>query len=162
PELLDWLAVEFMDGGWSLKHLHRLIATSATYRQASRTSPDLLARDPYNRLLARGPRFRVDAEIVRDIALAASGLLDPEIRALRAAARAPRPSCSSRRPAPAPRSGGRHPARPGTAAPSTHSDTARSHIRCSSPSTRPMATPPASAALAPRRRARHSGHSTSR
>ena len=79
PELLDWLAVEFMDSGWSLKHLHRLIVTSATYRQSSRPTADLLARDPYNRLLARGPRFRVDAEMVRDIALAASGLLDPGI-----------------------------------------------------------------------------------
>jgi hypothetical protein len=79
PELLDWLAVEFMDGGWRLKHLHRLIVTSATYRQSSRVTPALLARDPYNRLLARGPRFRVDAELVRDIALAAGGLLDAEI-----------------------------------------------------------------------------------
>ncbi len=89
PELLDWLAVEFMDptpasGGsparcWSLKHLHRLIVTSATYRQSSRVSPDLFARDPDNRLLARGPRFRVEAEGVRDIALAASGLLTPEV-----------------------------------------------------------------------------------
>jgi hypothetical protein len=79
PELLDWLAVELMESGWGLKHLHRLIATSAVYRQSSRTTPELLARDPYNRLLARGPRFRVDAEIVRDIALAASGLLDPKI-----------------------------------------------------------------------------------
>ncbi|MCL6502767.1 MAG: DUF1553 domain-containing protein, partial [Pirellulales bacterium] len=75
PELLDWLAVEFMEAGWSLKHLHRLIVTSATYRQDSRVTPELLARDPYNRLLARGPRFRVEAEVVRDIALAASGLL---------------------------------------------------------------------------------------
>ena len=96
PELLDWLAVEFMDHGWSLKKLHRLIVTSATYRQSSRVTPELAARDPYNRLLARGPRFRVEAEIVRDIALAASGLLNP-----RSAARAcfrPRPSsCSCRR-----------------------------------------------------------------
>ena len=79
PELLDWLAVEFMESGWSLKHLHRLIANSATYRQSSRVTAPLLQRDPYNRLLARGPRFRVDAEIVRDIALSASGLLDPKI-----------------------------------------------------------------------------------
>jgi hypothetical protein len=79
PELLDWLAVELMESGWRLKHLHRLIATSAVYRQSSRVTPQLLARDPYNRLLARGPRFRVDAEIVRDIALAASGLIDPKI-----------------------------------------------------------------------------------
>jgi hypothetical protein len=79
PELLDWLAVEFMENGWSLKHLHRLIVSSATYAQASPVTPELLERDPYNKLLARGPRFRVDAEIVRDIALAASGLLNPEV-----------------------------------------------------------------------------------
>ena len=79
PELLDWLAVEFMESGWSLKHLHRLITGSATYRQSSRVTAPLVARDPYNRLLARGPRFRVDAELVRDIALSASGLLDPKI-----------------------------------------------------------------------------------
>jgi hypothetical protein len=79
PELLDWLAVEFMDQGWSIKKLHRLIVSSATYRQSSRVSPELLAKDPQNRLLARGPRFRVDAEIVRDIALSASGLLNPKI-----------------------------------------------------------------------------------
>ena len=75
PELLDWLAVELMDHNWSLKHIHRLIVTSATYQQSSRMTPELQARDPANRLLARGPRFRVDAEIVRDIALTASGLL---------------------------------------------------------------------------------------
>ena len=79
PELLDWLAVNFMDQGWSLKKLHRLIVTSAAYRESSRVTPDLLEKDPYNRLLARGPRFRVDAEIVRDIALSASGLLDPVV-----------------------------------------------------------------------------------
>ncbi len=79
PELLDWLAVEFMDNGWHLKNLHRLIVKSSTYRQSSKVSPESLAKDPSNRLLARGPRFRVDAEIVRDIALASSGLLDPEI-----------------------------------------------------------------------------------
>ena len=75
PELLDWLAVEFMESGWSLKRLHRLITTSATYRQSSRVSADLLHKDPENRLLARGPRFRVEGETVRDIALAVSGLL---------------------------------------------------------------------------------------
>jgi len=79
PELLDWLAVEFMDRGWSLKTMHRLIVTSATYRESSNVTPDLYARDPYNRLLARGPRIRVDAEVVRDISLAASGLLNPAI-----------------------------------------------------------------------------------
>jgi hypothetical protein len=79
PELLDWLAVEFMEEGWSIKNLHRLIVLSATYRQSSKDSPELLARDPYNRLLARGPRARVEGEIVRDIALAASGLLNPKL-----------------------------------------------------------------------------------
>ena len=79
PELLDWLAVEFMDRGWSLKATHRLIVTSATYRQSSHVTPELLTRDPYNRLLARGPRMRVEGEIVRDIALAASGLLNPKV-----------------------------------------------------------------------------------
>jgi hypothetical protein len=79
PELLDWLAIEFMENGWSLKKLHRLIVSSATYRQASATKPELRAKDPYNRLLARGPRFRVDAELVKDVALSASGLLNPKV-----------------------------------------------------------------------------------
>jgi hypothetical protein len=79
PELLDWLAVEFMEQGWSLKKLHTLIVSSATYRQSSKVSPELLARDPNNRLLARGPRFRMEGEAVRDIALAASGLLNPKL-----------------------------------------------------------------------------------
>ena len=79
PELLDWLAVSFMDQGWSLKKLHRVIVTSATYQQSSKATPQLEERDPYNRLLARGPRFRVDAELVRDIQLSASGLLNPKV-----------------------------------------------------------------------------------
>jgi hypothetical protein len=79
PELLDWLACEFMDSGWQIKRLHRLIVTSATYRQASKVSPELYAHDPYNRLLARAPRLRVEGEVVQDIALAASGLLNPRI-----------------------------------------------------------------------------------
>jgi mono/diheme cytochrome c family protein/cytochrome c553 len=79
PELLDWLACQFMDTGWSLKQLHRLIVTSATYRQSSHVTPALFERDPYNRLLARGPRVRVEGEIVRDVALAASGLLNPAL-----------------------------------------------------------------------------------
>ncbi|MEM8944531.1 MAG: PSD1 and planctomycete cytochrome C domain-containing protein [Planctomycetota bacterium] len=76
PDLLDWLAVDLMEHGWSLKHLHRLIVTSATYRQTSSAIQSLLLADPNNRLLARGPRVRVQAEVVRDIALAASGLLN--------------------------------------------------------------------------------------
>lgn len=112
PELLDWLACEFMSPAtvvlspesnvlsqkpathsrsgdsrlktqdlepWSIKHLHRLIVNSATYRQSSRVTPELYSRDPYNHLLARGPRFRVEAEIVRDIALTTSGLLNPAL-----------------------------------------------------------------------------------
>ncbi|MCB1275684.1 PSD1 and planctomycete cytochrome C domain-containing protein [Prosthecobacter sp.] len=79
PELLDWLAVDFMEHQWSTKHLLKLIVTSETYQQSSKVTPLLLERDPYNRLLARGPRFRVEGEVVRDIQLAASGLLNPEV-----------------------------------------------------------------------------------
>ncbi len=79
PELLDFLAVEFVRQGWSLKRMHRLIVTSATYRQASGVTPELLAKDPDNRLLARGPRVRLEAEQVRDAILRESGLLSPKI-----------------------------------------------------------------------------------
>ena len=99
PELLDWLAVEFMEPSfgapnaspahdpdasalpyaWSMKATQRLIVTSATYRQSSRITPELEERDPYNRLLARAPRFRLDAEMVRDVALAVSGLLSSKL-----------------------------------------------------------------------------------
>jgi hypothetical protein len=79
PELLDWLAVEFVKRGWSLKALHWLIVTSATYQQSARVTPALLARDPQNLLLARGPRGRLEAELVRDAALRASGLLSPQV-----------------------------------------------------------------------------------
>ncbi|WP_166829982.1 PSD1 and planctomycete cytochrome C domain-containing protein [Thalassoroseus pseudoceratinae] len=79
PELLDWLAREFVDGGWSRKRLHRLIVTSATYRQASELTREMQERDPGNRLLARGPRFRVRAETVRDIMLQASGRLSSKM-----------------------------------------------------------------------------------
>jgi hypothetical protein len=75
PELLDWLAVGFRESGWDVKALHRLIVTSATYRQSSKVTPALLERDPANRLLARGPRFRMPSWMIRDQALAASGLL---------------------------------------------------------------------------------------
>ncbi|MGD9855311.1 MAG: DUF1553 domain-containing protein [Planctomycetaceae bacterium] len=75
PVLLDWLAVEFMECGWSMKHIHKLIVMSATYRQDSRTSPEQRRRDPDNRLLARGPRFRLPAESIRDNALSIAGVL---------------------------------------------------------------------------------------
>jgi len=79
PELLDWLASEFMDSGWSLKHIHRLIVSSATYRQSSDARPELAVRDPENKLAARQARLRLSAEAIRDSALAVSGLLSPEI-----------------------------------------------------------------------------------
>jgi len=79
PELLDWMSTEFMRRSWNMKAMLRLIVTSATYRQSSRSTPELIERDPYNRLYARGPRFRVPAEAVRDIALEASGLLSPKV-----------------------------------------------------------------------------------
>jgi hypothetical protein len=79
PELLDWLAVEFMEKGWSRKELHRLIVSSATYRQDSDIRSDLLAADPDNILVARGPRFRLDGEVVRDMILKASGLLSDKM-----------------------------------------------------------------------------------
>ncbi|HLN31122.1 MAG TPA: DUF1553 domain-containing protein [Gemmataceae bacterium] len=75
PELLDWLATEFVRSGWNIKAMQKLIVTSATYRQSSRAGPALLQRDPDNRLLSRGPRFRLPAEVIRDNALAISGLL---------------------------------------------------------------------------------------
>ena len=78
PELLDWLAVEFMENGWSLKHLQRLIVTSETYRQSSKRTAELDQVDPYNLLLARQQRLRLEAEIVRDVSLQASGLLVPK------------------------------------------------------------------------------------
>src|SRR5262249_2174593 len=79
PELLDWLATELMAQKWSMKAMHRLIVTSAVYRQASAVSPSLLERDPYNRLLARGPGFRMEAEMIRDVTPASSGLLNAKI-----------------------------------------------------------------------------------
>ncbi|MGB7160030.1 MAG: PSD1 and planctomycete cytochrome C domain-containing protein [Tepidisphaeraceae bacterium] len=79
PELLDYLATELIAGKWSLKHIHRLVVTSATYRQSSVARPDLDNVDPYNKLLARQSRTRLDAEIVRDVALSASGLLNDKI-----------------------------------------------------------------------------------
>ncbi len=79
PALLDWLAVDFRDNGWDVKRLIRQLVTSETYKQSSNVTKELIERDPDNRLLSRGPRFRMEAEMVRDYALAASGLLSPKI-----------------------------------------------------------------------------------
>jgi mono/diheme cytochrome c family protein len=75
PQLLDWLAVEFRESGWDMKHMYKLMVMSAAYRQSDRSYPEQLNRDPKNLLLAHGPRFRMDAEMLRDIALQSSGLL---------------------------------------------------------------------------------------
>ena len=126
-----------MDRGWSMKNLHRLIVTSATYRQSSVASPELRERDPYNRLLARGPRLRIDAESVRDVALAASGLLNEKLGGpsvhpplpefLFLAARELRPEELADRVR----------GRSSTAARCISSASARSRIRCCRHSTRP-------------------------
>jgi hypothetical protein len=79
PELLDWLALEFQNSGWDVKAMQRLIVTSATYRQASKNRPELMEKDPENNLLARGPSVRLPAELIRDNALFAAGLLNPAI-----------------------------------------------------------------------------------
>jgi hypothetical protein len=79
PELLDWLAVEFMESGWNVKGIQKTIVMSEAYRQSFQASPELLQRDPENRLIARGPRFRLPAEMIRDQALAAAGLLSSEM-----------------------------------------------------------------------------------
>jgi hypothetical protein len=79
PELLDWLAVDFSESGWDVKALIRKIVLSATYQQSSAAAPEILARDPANRLLARGPRFRLSAESIRDSALKISGLFVPRL-----------------------------------------------------------------------------------
>jgi Protein of unknown function (DUF1553)/Protein of unknown function (DUF1549)/Planctomycete cytochrome C/Concanavalin A-like lectin/glucanases superfamily len=79
PELLDWLAVEFRESGWDMKHMYKLMVMSATYRQSAKSTPEQLAKDPKNLLLAHGPRFRMDAEMLRDVALESGGLLENKI-----------------------------------------------------------------------------------
>jgi len=79
PELLDWLAVDFQESGWNVKRLMKMMTMSAAYRQAATVTPEKLKKDPENRLLARGPRFRMDGEVLRDYALAAGELLEPSI-----------------------------------------------------------------------------------
>ena len=79
PELLDWLAVEFRESGWNVKRMYKLMVMSAAYRQSAVTTPTQLAKDPRNLLLSHGPRFRMDAEMLRDVALESSGLLVTKI-----------------------------------------------------------------------------------
>ena len=79
PYLLDWLAVEFIESGWDVKHVQKLMVMSATYRQSAKVTPEQLSKDPYNRYLSHGPRFRLDAEVIRDTALFVSGLMNHEI-----------------------------------------------------------------------------------
>jgi hypothetical protein len=79
PELLDWLALDFRQHDWDVKRFYRQVVLSATYRQSARATPELVEKDPKNRLLARGPRFRMDGEMIRDTALASSGLLVEKI-----------------------------------------------------------------------------------
>lgn len=79
PELLDWLAVEFRESKWDFRHIYKLILTSRSFRQSQQITPEKLAADPANRLLSRGPRFRMDAEVLRDAALQASSLLNPQV-----------------------------------------------------------------------------------
>lgn len=79
PELLDWLAVEFRESGWNVKHMYKLMVMSATYRQSAKSMPEQLAKDPKNIFLSHGPRFRMDAEMLRDIALQSGGLLVDKI-----------------------------------------------------------------------------------
>lgn len=79
PELLDWLAVDFRENGWDVKKFFKMLLTSAAYRQAASATPDKIEKDPANRLLSRGPRFRMDGELIRDYALAASGTLSPKM-----------------------------------------------------------------------------------
>src|SRR5690606_28414541 len=79
PELVDWLAIRFRESGWDIKKMHKLMVMSATYQQSSKIRPDLRELDPENLLLARGPSFRMTAEMVRDNALAISGLLSPKV-----------------------------------------------------------------------------------
>ena len=96
PELLDWLAVEFRESGWDVKQFFKLIVTSATYRQAAVVDAGEAGEGPDNRLLSRGPRFRMDAEMVRDYALAASGLLVPQDRRAEREAVSARRACGKR------------------------------------------------------------------
>ena len=156
PELLDWLAVELMDNGWSLKHLHRLIVTSATYRQSSLTTPR--ARGPRSLQPPAGPGSAVPRRRRAGARHRASEPADCSTRRSAARAFRLRSRCFSfsRRPVTDPRSGMNRTVPNGTAAPSTRFAIGRCHTRCSRPSTHPTATSRACAGLAPTRRSRRS------
>ena len=96
PELLDWLAVEFVRSGWDIKHMHKLMVMSATYRQASTVTPELLEKDSRNFLLARGPRYRMPAEMIRDNALFAARAADRTSRRRLASSRTSRTGSGTR------------------------------------------------------------------
>jgi len=156
PELLDWLATEYMRLGWDTKAFLKLLVTSATYRQSSKVTTQALAKDPRNRLLSRGPRFRLEAEMVRDQALALSGLLSRKLHGPRCIHRN-RQACGKRRStvnAP----GRRVVAKIAIAGGCTHSGGAPCRIRRWPPSTPPAAKPARCAASAPTRRYRLSSH----
>ena len=143
PELLDWLAVHYRDSGWNTKSLLRLIVTSATYRQSSKVRPELLAKDPRNRLLARAPRVRLEAEMVRDQALALSGLLSQKVGG--PSVFPPQPGACGKRPSTVSAPGRRARAKTGTAAVSTRSGGERCLIRrwpCSTPPAARSRDPP--------------------
>jgi len=154
PELLDWLAVEFMESGWNIKHLHRLIVNSATYRQSSRVTPELLKK---TRRTASWPAARGCALTVRSFVTSRYRPAACSTRnwVARASSHRRRRSCSCRRPATDRSTGQRPRAATATAVPCTPSAAARRLTRCSRPSTPPTATSPASAAAAPIRPCRH-------
>ena len=148
PELLDWLAVEFRESGWDVKRLFRLMVESATYRQSAAATPEKLEKDPHNRLLSRGPRFRMDAEMIRDYGAVASAACWPARSAGRASSRtSPR---GSGRPWPCPRatrtSTAPTTATGSTAAASTRSGSgARRRPRWTSSTPRPARSAPSAA-----------------
>ena len=152
PELLDWLAFEFMNQGWSLKKLHKLILMSATYQQSSVVSPELLAADPQNLLLGRAPRVRLEAELVRDSLLRMSGLLSRS-SAAQAFSRRSLPA-SPPKPRMASSPGTSATARTAIAAVCTPSPSARRPMRCSTRSTPPAARHVSCAARSPIRRSK--------
>ena len=155
PELLDWLAVEFRESGWDVKRFFRLLVKSATYRQSAATTPEKLEKDPHNRLLSRGPRFRMDAEMVRDYALACQRAAGRQDRRARASSRISPRACG--RPWPCRKQHALLPARHGEsciAAACTRSGSGAPRRPRWTSSTRPPARSAPCAASGPTRRCR--------